>query len=170
MKAEGRYLCDAYNLWTITTAKNCMYVEHFRASNTNEVEMWIFEFSCEVCSVTKLVNILRINAQIFPGCWRAIEVASAVYTSKLCMLEKTETKAYWPPTRNSQYFTVLLQDLKGMLTYESNHFESFVWWQVTELILISRKAKLNCICKIWGFHGGDYEECRLLGCYVVGLL
>jgi hypothetical protein len=20
------------------------------------------------------------------------------------------------------------------------------------------------VCKIWGFHGGDYEECRLLGC------
>jgi hypothetical protein len=19
------------------------------------------------------------------------------------------------------------------------------------------------VCKIWGFHGGDYEECRLLG-------
>jgi hypothetical protein len=25
-------------------------------------------------------------------------------------------------------------------------------------------------CKMWGFHGGDYEECRLLGCYVVCLL
>jgi hypothetical protein len=20
------------------------------------------------------------------------------------------------------------------------------------------------LCKIWGFHGGDYEECHLLGC------
>jgi hypothetical protein len=25
-------------------------------------------------------------------------------------------------------------------------------------------------CKIWGFHGGDYEEWRLLGCYAVWLL
>jgi hypothetical protein len=25
-------------------------------------------------------------------------------------------------------------------------------------------------CKIWGFHGGDYEEWRLLGCYDVWLL
>jgi hypothetical protein len=25
-------------------------------------------------------------------------------------------------------------------------------------------------CKIWGFHGGDYEELRLLGCYTVWLL
>jgi hypothetical protein len=23
------------------------------------------------------------------------------------------------------------------------------------------------ICKIWGFHGGGYEECRLLGCGAV---
>jgi hypothetical protein len=25
-------------------------------------------------------------------------------------------------------------------------------------------AKYEICCKIWGFHGGDYEECRLLGC------
>jgi hypothetical protein len=25
-------------------------------------------------------------------------------------------------------------------------------------------------CKIWGFHGGDYEEWCLLGCYAVWLL
>jgi hypothetical protein len=25
----------------------------------------------------------------------------------------------------------------------------------------------NHECKIWGFHGGDYEEWRLLGCYAV---
>jgi hypothetical protein len=23
------------------------------------------------------------------------------------------------------------------------------------------------VCKIWGFHSGDYEECRLLGCGTV---
>jgi hypothetical protein len=26
------------------------------------------------------------------------------------------------------------------------------------------------ICKLWGFHGGDYEECRLIGCYALWLL
>jgi hypothetical protein len=26
------------------------------------------------------------------------------------------------------------------------------------------------LCKIWGFHGGDYEEWRLLRCYAVWLL
>jgi hypothetical protein len=25
------------------------------------------------------------------------------------------------------------------------------------------------LCKIWGFHGGDYEEWRLLGCYAAWL-
>jgi hypothetical protein len=25
-------------------------------------------------------------------------------------------------------------------------------------------------CKMWGFHGGDYEECRLLGCGTVYIL
>jgi hypothetical protein len=24
--------------------------------------------------------------------------------------------------------------------------------------------QLNLACTIWGFHSGDYEECRLLGC------
>jgi hypothetical protein len=26
------------------------------------------------------------------------------------------------------------------------------------------------LCKILRFHGGDYEECRLMGCYAVWLL
>jgi hypothetical protein len=26
------------------------------------------------------------------------------------------------------------------------------------------------LCKISGFHGGDYDEWRLLGCYIVWLL
>jgi hypothetical protein len=30
--------------------------------------------------------------------------------------------------------------------------------------------KLEDSCKIWGFHGGDYEECLLLGSYAVWLL
>jgi hypothetical protein len=25
------------------------------------------------------------------------------------------------------------------------------------------------LCKIWGYHGSDYEECSLLGCYAVWL-
>jgi hypothetical protein len=29
------------------------------------------------------------------------------------------------------------------------------------------KRKFITSCKIWSFHGGDYEEWRLLGCYAV---
>jgi hypothetical protein len=25
------------------------------------------------------------------------------------------------------------------------------------------------VCKIWGFHGGGYEECHLLKCYTMWL-
>jgi hypothetical protein len=38
----------------------------------------------------------------------------------------------------------------------------------TTLALTSNRGTL--LCKIRGFHGGVYEECRLLGSYVVWLL
>jgi hypothetical protein len=31
-------------------------------------------------------------------------------------------------------------------------------------------VNIHEFCKTCGFHGGDYEECRLLGCYAVKLL
>jgi hypothetical protein len=34
----------------------------------------------------------------------------------------------------------------------------------------SKNGKYLSGCKIWGFHGGDYEEWCLLGCYAVWLL
>jgi hypothetical protein len=33
-----------------------------------------------------------------------------------------------------------------------------------------REPNQLMLCKIRGFHGGDYEEFRLLGCYAVWLL
>jgi hypothetical protein len=36
--------------------------------------------------------------------------------------------------------------------------------------LLSPGKIQNFQCKIWGFHGGDYEEWCLLGCYTVWLL
>jgi hypothetical protein len=38
-----------------------------------------------------------------------------------------------------------------------------VVWKTEETALIY-------ICKIRGFHGGDYEELRFLGCYAMRLL
>jgi hypothetical protein len=38
-------------------------------------------------------------------------------------------------------------------------------------VVYSFQSKINeYICKIWGFHGGDYKQCHLLGCYTVWLL
>jgi hypothetical protein len=36
------------------------------------------------------------------------------------------------------------------------------------MILTEHVARM--VNRIWGFHGGDYEECCLLGCYAVWLL
>jgi hypothetical protein len=34
----------------------------------------------------------------------------------------------------------------------------------------TRKTTIKILCKIWGSHGGHYEECRLLGCGAVYFL
>jgi hypothetical protein len=38
------------------------------------------------------------------------------------------------------------------------------------LYLVGSWRNYKATCKIWGFHGGDYEEWCLLGCYAVWLL
>jgi hypothetical protein len=40
--------------------------------------------------------------------------------------------------------------------------------QETHYVSTTEPSQLM-LCKSWGFHGGDYEECRLLGCYTVRL-
>jgi hypothetical protein len=39
-------------------------------------------------------------------------------------------------------------------------------WLKTCFLLVNH----SIACKIWGFHGGDYEECCLLGCCAMWLL
>jgi hypothetical protein len=41
--------------------------------------------------------------------------------------------------------------------------------QETHYVSATESSQLM-LYKIWGFHGGDYEECRLLWCYAVWLL
>jgi hypothetical protein len=50
--------------------------------------------------------------------------------------------------------------------YTDVHINS-AWESIRENNKISTKESL---CKIWGFHGGDYEEWCLLGCYAMWLL
>jgi hypothetical protein len=63
---------------------------------------------------------------------------------------------------NSHQFNVIY--LESILTAakvdcDGTHVKRNKWFE-----------KWVCICKIWGFHGGDYEEWCLLGCYAVCLL
>jgi hypothetical protein len=36
--------------------------------------------------------------------------------------------------------------------------------QETHYVSVTESNRLM-LCKIWGFHGSDYEECRFVGCY-----
>jgi hypothetical protein len=46
------------------------------------------------------------------------------------------------------------------------HYDIRTWMKITRT---QGQSDID-ICKIWGFHGGDYEEWCLLGCYAVWLL
>jgi hypothetical protein len=62
--------------------------------------------------------------------------------------------------------------------------DRFIWtWRAAVTVSLSQYSGKAVECetgfrlpegakirKIWGFHCGDYEECRLLGCYAVWLL
>jgi hypothetical protein len=59
-------------------------------------------------------------------------------------------------------------DLTSKKTAFIQASDKLKWWSFAKTIL---KLGINKIkSKIWGFHGGDYEEWCLLGCYVVWLL
>jgi hypothetical protein len=53
-----------------------------------------------------------------------------------------------------------------------------VFWDIKDPVRTSQETRYVSatdpsrlmLCKILGFHDGDYEECRLLGCYAVWLL
>jgi hypothetical protein len=54
-----------------------------------------------------------------------------------------------------------LQSVQGLHTKKQDTTRSHRIFKQT----FSDKYELKNFCKIWGFHGGDYEEWCLLGCY-----
>jgi hypothetical protein len=52
-----------------------------------------------------------------------------------------------------------------MLLVETNSWmKNVVFWDIQETHYVSvTESSQLMLCKIWGFHGGDYEECHLLG-------
>jgi hypothetical protein len=49
-------------------------------------------------------------------------------------------------------------------------FLPFLKYEEDLMADVAASVETDPKCKIWGFHGGDYEEWYLLGCYAVCLL
>jgi hypothetical protein len=64
------------------------------------------------------------------------------------------TAIYWHPIS----FSINVMQFQG---------ESNMKYHLNEIISV---VNLISYAKIWGFHGGDYEEWCLLGCYAMWLL
>jgi hypothetical protein len=56
--------------------------------------------------------------------------------------------------------------LNYQITYDS-HLSNL---NIPRILGINYAVKSKVFCKILGFHGRDYEECRLFGCEDVSLL
>jgi hypothetical protein len=82
------------------------------------------------------------------------------------MLYKAAESYFIPPgDRHSQIHTFanfLTTVAKGLQEYREPGRQTPVHY-----CNISFSLTNHCVCKILGFHGGDYEECRNLGCGAV---
>jgi hypothetical protein len=54
-------------------------------------------------------------------------------------------------------------DKRTYVPHEDDYYTGIRTTYTKELKILNNPA----VCRIWGFHGGDYEECRLLGCGAV---
>jgi hypothetical protein len=74
--------------------------------------------------------------------------------------------------------TFLFQHFLWQLWLQITHIEifcphwinMFYFYLVALFTLIKSSVWVEKQWNIWGFHGGDYEECRLLGCGAVQIL
>jgi hypothetical protein len=78
-------------------------------------------------------------------------------------------------TKHNQRSEVRLSEASpARLTLQSRVFVAWChefWKRVINKYLAHCKVQSNILLsKIWGFHGGDYEEWRLLGCYALWLM
>jgi hypothetical protein len=64
----------------------------------------------------------------------------------------------WQPSR--------LVSINSLEECPLGYKDAFRTSQETHYVSVTEPSRLM-LCKIWAFHGGDYEECRLLGCYAV---
>jgi hypothetical protein len=90
-------------------------------------------------------NVVPSSPIPFMWCWRRHIPPKRRFLQESRGITSQKTASwYWPPW-------------KLQILHSTNQLRSV--------------AERQCVsCKIWGFHGGDYEEWCLLGCYAVWLL
>jgi hypothetical protein len=80
---------------------------------------------------------------------------------------------YWPPFFINNVNWILEQGDQVNIPKQKKKVTGLIWYR-----LLGYKNSVVCatgsirlmLCKIWGFHGFDYEECHHLGWYEVWLL
>jgi hypothetical protein len=105
----------------------------------------------------------------FPWCFctNAVSLEWRQCVQKLCSVTAVVFRLrFGSSPRSSPTFRIYLL-LQFFLSAEISHDLPL---PTTPLSRIMYHDRLVEFCKIWGFHGGDYEELCLLGCYAVWFL
>jgi hypothetical protein len=124
----------------------------------SKVEEHIFQQSCvtRTCSVCVNALLLYLSALPFLYWQWAVQWARKYGVVTPHIWECCKSDGYWPASQCDG----LGSDPNQVMWYlwgRSCHWSKFL-------------PNTSVFCKIWGFHGGDYEEWCLLGCYAVWLL
>jgi hypothetical protein len=86
-------------------------------------------------------------------------------------MQEAQWKTIKPRNEEGKIKKKTLENEKGdeNLWYEENVKELKIIHLICTRILHKNAMKVKNLrfCRIWGFHGGDYEEYRLLGCSAV---
>jgi hypothetical protein len=100
--------------------------------------------------------------------WSSIQTAPCSSCYNLRLQSPTKIREY-KVSQQPEDKIWFLQEPHGVTTQKTPFF-IVTAVKTSNLTRYGRVLK-NCLCCMsWGFHGGDYEECRLLGCYAVWLL
>jgi hypothetical protein len=99
-----------------------------------------------------------ISPGILSGTWGERFVSgSYIFETDIQMLATLLLKPQ-SEMQSLESILLLFASLRDIVYRYRNHLQFRVCIYHRRLEICQR-----CCCKIWGFHGGDYEECRLLG-------
>jgi hypothetical protein len=114
-----------------------------------------------------------ISCRVLKSCRRA--ASYRLVLSQMIYYEESRGYSVWS---NVEYPLSPVRERKLLETRELNTAQLlwaqlFIMWREWNFV-IEKSVIIHVnwmkYCKIWGFYCGDYEECRLLGCYSAWLL